>query len=53
MLNNTSSKGFKFQRIYAILVGEAIYSVLGRGGYETHDQTFYKQLINLEQKKVR
>lgn len=53
MLNNTSRKSFTFQRIYAILVGEVIYSVLDRGSYMTYNQPLYKQLINLEEKKVR
>ena len=57
MFNNTSGKNHKFQRIYAEFVGEVIHSTkhTARSGhyYVTHDEPFFTEFINLEDRPVR
>lgn len=57
MFNNTSGKSHKFQRIYAEFVGEVIHwskhSDKGGSYYVIHHESFFKQLITLEEKPVR
>ncbi len=53
MFNNTLERCSKVQRIYAEFLGEVIYSVKSRNGYDTSHVTFFQQLINLEEEQVR
>jgi hypothetical protein len=57
MFNNTSVKSHKFQRIYVAFVGDVIYANkhYSKSGhyYITHHETFFKDLINLEENPVR
>jgi hypothetical protein len=57
MFNNTLKRGVKFQRIYAEFIGEVIYTTKQYNGsgyrHVTHHESFFRQLINLEEKQVR